>query len=402
MKNTLRAAAFLLLAATALTAPAQAQDVPPVVSAIFKSWETQLKIMPTYDKIETDSSGNVTISNVAATVGAQDPSTTMKLSIGSISLENVAAEADGLIAVGAATFSGTKMEMAGPDNKNVVIEVPTSSIEEWHVSVPGDNPTPLQSFRAAMWIAKKMTSGEIKVTAEGQSFTAKGVESAWSGDPVTGAGKTTMSLTDLVIPEAALAMMDPSGQLKAMGYSDITLNMTGDGELSVAGENFGMTGTFGVSSKDMAGLTFSYGASDIPIAVMAEMQSAQKSGRPPDFNMLMPQLMNVSLSGFKMRFEDASITKKVLPLIAKMQGMDEAAMVANAGAMMQLSLMQFRNQAFTDQVVGAVNTFLKDPKSITLSLAPAAPIKVQQVMTLDPTNPGAAIDLFGASVTAND
>ena len=64
--------------------------------------------------------------------------------------------------------------------------------------------------------------------------------------------------------------------------------------------------------------------------------------------------------------------------------------------------MQFKNQAFTDQVVGAVNTFLKEPKSITLSLAPAAPLKVQQIMTLDPTNPGAAIDLFGASVTAND
>ena len=34
-----------------------------------------------------------------------------------------------------------------------------------------------------------MTSGEIRITAEGQTFTAKGIESAWSGDPVTGAGK---------------------------------------------------------------------------------------------------------------------------------------------------------------------------------------------------------------------
>ncbi len=402
MKNTLRAAAFLLLAATALTAPAQAQDVPPVVSAIFKSWETQLRATPAYDKIETDGSGNVTISNVAATVGAQDPTSTVKLSIGSIALQNVTPEANGLINVGSATFSDTKLEFAGPDNKSIVIEIPKSGAEDWHVAVPGANPTPLQSFRATMGIARKMTSGEIKVTAEGQTFTAKGVESAWSGDPVTGAGKTTMSLTDLVIPEAALAMMDPSGQLKALGYSNITLNMTGDGELTVAGDSFGMNGTFGVSSKDMAGFTFSYGASEIPIAVMAELQTAQKTGRPPDFNMLMPQLMNVTLSGFKMRFEDASITKKVLPLIARMQGMDEAAMVANAGAMMQLSLMQFKNQAFTDQVVGAVNTFLKDPKSFTVSLQPAAPVKVQQVMTLDPSNPGAAIDLFGASVTAND
>ncbi len=402
MKTTLRAATFFLLAATALTAPAQAQDVPPVVAAIFKSWATQLRATPAYDKIETDSSGNVTISNLAATVGAQDPATTVKLTIGSIALENVAAEANGLIGVGTATFSDTKVEFAGPDNKTVVIEIPKSGAQDWYVAVPGDNPTPMQAFRASMGIAKKMTSGEIKITAEGQNFSAKGVESAWSGDPVTGAGKTTMSLNDLVIPEAALAVMDPSGQLKALGYSDITLNMTGEGELSVTGDNFGMTGAFGVSSKDMAGLTFTYGASDIPIAVMAEMQTAQKTGRPPDFNMLLPQLMNVSLNGFKIRFEDASITKKLLPVIARMQGMDEAAMVANAGAMMQLSLMQLKNQAFTDQVVGAVNAFLKDPKSFSVSFQPAAPVKVQQLMTLDPANPGAAVDVLGVSVTAND
>ena len=176
MKNTLRAAVFLLLAATALTVPAQAQDVPPVVSAIFKSWETQLKATPAYDKIETDSSGNVTISNLAATVGAQDPATTMKLSIGSIALENVAAEANGLISVGAATFSDTKVEFTGPTARTLSVEIPKSAAEDWYVAVLGDNPTPLQAFRATMGIAKKMTSGEIKVTAEGQTFTAKGIE----------------------------------------------------------------------------------------------------------------------------------------------------------------------------------------------------------------------------------
>ena len=402
MNNTLRAAAFLLLSATALTAPAQAQDVPPVVSAIFKSWETQLKATPAYDKIETDSSGNITISNLVATVGVTETPTKMKLSIGSITLENIGSEANGIISVGSATFNDTKVEITGPDNKNVLVEVPKSGATEWHVAVPGDNPTPLQAFRATMGIAKSMTSGEIKVTAEGQTFTARGIESAWEGDPVTGAGKSTTSFNDIVIPEAALAMADPSGQLKALGYSDLTLNVAGNGELTVTDTSFGMSGSVGFSGKDMAGIKFSFGASDIPISVMAELQTAQKSGRPPDFNMLMPQLMNASLSSMQFRFEDASITKKVLPIIAKMQGMDEAAMVANAGAMMQIGLMQLKNQAFTDQVVGAVNAFLKDPKSFTVSFQPAAPVKVQQIMTLDPANPGAAVDVLGVSVTAND
>jgi hypothetical protein len=196
--------------------------------------------------------------------------------------------------------------------------------------------------------------------------------------------------------------MDPSRQLKALGYSDLTLSATGEGEMTVNDANFGMSGTFGLSGKDIAGFTVSYGASDIPIAVMTELQASRQKGRPPDFNMLMPQLMNVSFSGLQIRFEDASITKKLLPMIAKMQGMDEAAMVANAGAMMQIGLMHLKNQAFTDQVLGAVNAFLKDPKSLTVSLKPAAPVKVQQLMMLNPADPGAAIDVLGVSVTAND
>lgn len=402
MKSPLPVSLFLLLAATAPVNPARAEEVPPVVAAIIKNWEGRLKATPAYDRIETDGSGNVSISNLTATIGAEDPTTKVKLSIGSITLENVAAEANGVIGVGAATFSDTKAEFAGPDNKTIVVEVPRSTAEDWYVAVAGDNPTPLQAFRASMGIARKMTSGEIKVTAEGQTFTAKGIESAWDGDPVTGAGKTTMSVNEIVIPEAALAMADPSGQLKALGYSDLTLNIAGDGEFTVNDTSFGMSGSFGISGKDMAGIKFSYGAGEIPLAVIGELRAAQAAGRPPDFNMLMPQLMNVSLNGLQVRFEDASITKKVLPLIAKMQGMEEAAMVANAGAMMQISLMQLKNQAFTDQVVGAVNAFLKEPKSLTVSLKPAAPVKVQQLMMLDPSNPGAAIDVLGATVTAND
>jgi hypothetical protein len=98
--------------------------------------------------------------------------------------------------VGGATFSDAKWN-GRADNKSVVIEIKSGA--KTGMSGSRRQPTPLQAFRATMGIARKMTSGEIKVTAEGQTIAAKGIESAWSGDPVTGAGKTTMSLTDLVI-----------------------------------------------------------------------------------------------------------------------------------------------------------------------------------------------------------
>ena len=402
MKPTLCSAVFLLLATSAFTIPAQAEDVPPVVNAIFSSWETQLKTKPTYEKLEADGSGNITITNLVANTTADGSKPGMKLTMGTLLLKGVASEEGGLIEVGSATFSDTKVEIGSPDGKAFSVEIPGGSAEEWYVAVANDNPTPQQAFRASMSVAKKISSGEIKVTAMGQTITSGGYEGTWDGDPATGAGKFTMAVKDVVIPEAALATMDPSGQMKQLGYGDLTITASGNGELTVGEGIFGMSGDFTYAVKDMGGLKMAFAASDVPTATYVEMQKAQKEGRTPDFNTLLPQLMNVSIGNLQLRFEDASITKKVLPLIAKMQGMDEAAVVANAGAMMQIGLMQLKNQAFTDQVVGAVNAFLKDPKSFTLALKPAAPVKVQQLMTLDPANPGAAIDVLGVSVTAND
>ncbi len=402
MKTTLRSALFLLLATSALTLPTRAEDVPPVVTAIFKNWETQLKVTPTYDKIETGADGSVTITNLVANAVTQGAVDGAKVTIGEVSLKTVAVEKDGLINVGAATFKDTKIEFTGTDGKVALIALPEAKAEDWYIGVAGDNPTPAQAFRSGMGIAKKITSGKITFTGNGQTISTDGYQSSWDGDPATGAGKITMSLADVVIPEAVLSTIDPSGQMKALGYNELAFSASGDGEMTVTGDKFGMSANIGFVGKDVAGLKVSYAADGIPMTVMAEMQAAQKAGRPPEFAALMPQLMNVSLSNFVIRFEDASITKKVLPLIAKMQGMDEATLVSNAGAIMQLGLMQLKSQAFTDQVVGAVNAYLKDPKSITISMKPAQPVPVQSLMTLNPADPAAAITMLGVSVTAND
>jgi hypothetical protein len=253
-----------------------------------------------------------------------------------------------------------------------------------------------------MNVAKKMSSGPITIESAGYTITADGYQSTWDGDPATGAGVFTGKLSNVVIPESAMAQIDPAGSLKQLGYSGLTFDLEGDGKLDIAGGKMGGVVNFAYVGRDMGTFRFSAGASDIPLAVYGEMQKARSSGKEPDFAALMPELQNISLSSFTFRFEDNSITKKVLPIVAATQGMDEPTMVASAGAMLQLSLMQLKNQAFTDQVVSAVNNFLKNPHSFTLTVKPAAPIKVQELMTLNPADPGEAISKLGVSVTAND
>jgi hypothetical protein len=401
MKPTLISATFLLLATSSLSIPASAEDVPPVVTAIFKSWEA-VNVTPIYDKLETDSNGNVTITNLSATIPPKDGGPEVKFTVGEIALNDVGEEKDGIISVGSVNVKNTKLEVTRESGVPFTVEMPAGAAEELYIPAATDDPTPQQAFRSGFGMAKHASSSQIKASAMGQTITSDGYESTWEGDPTTGAGKFDLKISNIVVPEALVADADPSGQMKQLGYGDLTFNVAGNADIRVLDDKFGFTSNVEYSGKDIGGLKMILVADDVPMAALAELKKAQKESRQPDMTALMPQLMNVSFGQFKLRFEDASITKKLLPVIAKMQGMDEATMVANAGAVVQLGLMQLKSQAFTDQVVGAVNAFLKDPKSITVAMKPAQPVAVQNLMTLNPADPAAAITKLGVSVTAND
>ena len=121
-----------------------------------------------------------------------------------------------------------------------------------------------------------------------------------------------------------------------------------------------------------------------------------------DFAAMSPQLQGVEVKGGSIRFDDASITRKILPLMAAMQGMDEKVLQASIPPTVQLTLVQLQNETLTKQAVDAVTKFLADPKSIMLSLKPAAPMKISDISALDPAKPGDAITRLGVTVTANE
>jgi hypothetical protein len=377
---------LLCFVSTALSVPALAGDTPAVVDVLLKNIERQTQAKPSFESAEDDGNGNVTVSKLSFAPASGEVS----LTIDEISLEDVSEEDGGLYAIGSATFSGVKLAGKGADGKGFTVEMPQGSAEDWYVKDAGDNPSPADSLRASMTIAKKVSSGKVTLTSEGQTVTSDGYEATWDGDPATGAGSWDTKVSNIVIPAAVVALMDPSGTMKNLGYGDLTFDMSGSGKTSMDAENMGLDFNFTIAGK-------------VPLAVYAEMQKAQTSGKEPDFSALMPQLQSISFGGLSLRFEDASLTPKLLPMIAAMSGMGtQEQLVANAGAMAQVGLMQLNSPEFTNQVVGAINSFMKDPKSFTITLKPAAPVTVQQMMGFNPADPGAAIKTLGVSVTAND
>src|SRR6185295_5529747 len=150
-------------------------------------------------------------------------------SIGKLELANVADQGDGLYEVGTATFSDFKVNFGGAP-LGLTISIPQSVSEGWFVKALGDSPSPLDSFRAAMNIARKTSSGPLTITAGGQTVTADGYQVIWDGDPKTGAGKSSYQLSNIAIPESVVMTMDAAGTLKKIGYSALSFDLGGEGK----------------------------------------------------------------------------------------------------------------------------------------------------------------------------
>ena len=400
MKTIIRAA-YLSTAVIVLAIPcaALAADEPPVVDAILNSWEKQFKVRPTYDALNDDGGGSIVIDGLKAQMSQEGQPGSLTLSIGKITLNGVSDQGDGLFEIANAEYADTKMNIVA--EAQIAVSVPQISVEGWYVKAARRRCKPRRMFRSSMNVARKTSSGPITLEASGMTFTSDGYLATWDGDPATGAGKAEFKLANVLIPENVLATMDTSGMLKQLGYSSLSFDVGGNGEVSVAAENFGFDFDIYYAGKDMATIKIGAGAGTIPFTLITELQSMEGNAQP-DPNKLMPLVQGIEVSRVRMRFEDQSITKKILPMIAAMQGMDEATLKASAGAIVQLGLAELKNPAFTAQVVAAVNAFLNDPRSITITAKPAQPVTVMQLMQLDPANPGAAIDQLGVSVTAND
>ncbi|WDR02304.1 hypothetical protein PSQ19_16990 [Devosia algicola] len=120
-------------------------------------------------------------------------------------------------------------------------------------------------------------------------------------------------------------------------------------------------------------------------------------------NMMMGmQVMSlVSINGASLRFDDASMSMKLINFFAKQEGIEPAQLVAGFKQMVPAMINQVGIPALNDILVPAVNTFLDDPKSLEVSLNPPSPVNGMMAMGAA-ANPAGLIPLLGLSATANE
>ena len=187
--------------------------------------------------------------------------------------------------------------------------------------------------------------------------------------------------------------------MKNLGYTTLTMEVGGGGDMTNDGKNFGFNGSVYYTVNDIGTMRVTMDVSDVSMAFLEAVQNMKPEQDP---SALAPQAQGISFGSMSFRFEDLSITNKVLPLIAQMNGMDVNTAKGSAGAIAQLGMASLNSPEFTKQVVDAINAYLADPRSITVSAKPGQRVTVGQLMTVNPQDPASIIKLLGAGVSAND
>lgn len=390
-----------LASAALLPGLAQADEVPPAVKAFLDNLQRQTAAKPAYEALKSDGNGNVTLTNLTFAKEAKGEEPGLSVKAAEVNFTGITDEGASLYQVGKASFTNTSVQMTGKDI-SLTATIPNASAEGWYIRAVPASPSPQEELLSAATFARQMTSGPISITAAGQTVSVDSIDTTWTGDPATGTGKFTLKVNNVALPESLVALMDEGGLLKQLGYPSLNLDMASDADLTVKGEKLAYGFDVSLAGRNMGAIKVAAELDDVPITAYAQMVKAQSEGKALDMNALYPQLQNVVVKDASVSFTDSSIFKKLLPLAAAMQGLDEKTFIASIPPSLQLTLIHLQNEAFTKQAVDAVTRFIADPKSITLSAKPAAPLKVSEFGVMDPAKPGDAITKMGLSVTAND
>jgi hypothetical protein len=205
------------------------------------------------------------------------------------------------------------------------------------------------------------------------------------------------------------AVKDPESRavIQALGYGTI------DGSIGMAGSwspgngrvdidkyeiKVNNAGTLAVS-LDMSGYTRDFIKS--VRRIREEMTAHPKKNNSAQGLVLLGLLQQLSFTGAKISFTDASLTGKVIDYLAAKQHMSREDIINQAKAVLPFALAKMNNPEFSAKVTKAVSEFLDDPKTLTVTAAPPSPLPLAILMAGAMAAPKQIPDQLGITVTAN-
>lgn len=381
---------FLL---TVSLATAQAQDTTAVADRLKALLANQ-----GIDLAWTGISGD-TSSMVMEGVSIKPAAEKEALPIGNVTLEGVT-EKDGGFAIATASTQAFSHSQDG-------VSLDTTPFVMHDLTLPADGSTgPMGSLM--IYKSAELENMTVKV-GDKPAFTMDNfsveITPPEDGKAMDFSGSAEKFTGDLSLIE------DPKSKevINALGYQTISgsLEMEGswqpsDGKMELSQYDITVdnAGTFGMTF-DLSGYTMDFVKS---LQEMQKKMAAQPAGadKSAEGMAMLGLLQQLTFNGASIRFDDDSLTNKVLDYVGKQQGMSGKDIANQAKAIVPFGMAQLNNPELTSQVTAAVSAYLDNPKSLEISAEPASPVPFSQIMAGAMANPADLTKTLGVSVTANE
>jgi hypothetical protein len=245
------------------------------------------------------------------------------------------------------------------------------------------------------------------VTSKGEEFIRVGSLEAVTSPYAAGQPMTfSMKPFDMYVNTAAAGKGDPKSQeiITSLGLAEINAKIAAqgswnpaDGKLTISEESFDV--------QNAGKLNFQFDISGYTPALLKQMQelAKQNAGKTDASNgmAMMGLMQQLTLNSVSLRFDDASLTGKLLDFASKQMGQPKDAIINQYKGMVPMMAAQLQDPEFITMISNAANAYLDNPKSIEIKVAPSAPVPFAQIMATGMAQPQALIKTLGVQVLAN-
>jgi hypothetical protein len=390
--------AALLLAPASIIGPfneamAGGKEVP-VVAALCDALGSQVGVRPAYRRVKKAKDGTVTILGLTTEGQGEtaDIAPGITLSVERIALTGITVEPDGDFDVAEAKLTNVIVFTDEESDTPGALRLPEVTVSHLLLK-PSVDAAP--SPAAIIPLAGTITAENGVVSAGGLSLQVGSIHASWQGDPDTGLGRTDFRLEDIRYPASAIRRSDPSGVVLALiGGGDLVFDLWGMGVMTAEGGTFDSA----ISARSLGKLRLSGRFAGRSTGLVASAPAYSQS----DAMIPSPQLSPMTVSRLSVRFEDQSITGKILAMLASERSVGTEIIIDEAVAAVQQALANVQNARLVEQIKAALKSYLAAPKSVTLTAEPTPPARIDSVMERAIADPASLLDQFPISVSAND
>ncbi|MCD2171803.1 hypothetical protein [Rhizobium sp. C4] len=363
------------------------------LNAAYASYGSQF----TYDSVKTDDTTVVAKGVKLKVEGADKPT---ELPIGDVTFSDVEEADDGGYYAGNVAFQNVDLSKDGG-------HVTAKDIQIDGLSIPG---TPSTDSIDGMILYESAHTGPITVEQDGKRVfqIEKTVTNINVAEDSSGIGFDT-SISGIWADLSDVK--DPKGQetINKLGLTNINGNMVTKGSWTSATGKIDIT-ELSIDARDVGKINLLLSMSGYTPQLMKAMQDATKAAASnPDKKAgeaalgmtMMGLLQQLSFNSASIRFDDASITKRLLDYFGKEQGVTGEQFAQSLKGMVPIMIAQLNVPDLQNQVSAAVAKFLDDPKSLEIKAAPASPVAAPMIMGAAMGAPQTLPQVLGVSVNAN-